>query len=53
VPGADPLSLLKSWIGFGLAEAGKVEIANGRTRDTLTIISRCEARNAAAVKKSR
>jgi hypothetical protein len=47
------LDKLKAWIGFGLAEAGNVEIANSRTRDSIGIVKRCEARDAAAVKKSR
>ncbi|MDE1914760.1 MAG: hypothetical protein KGH96_01525 [Sphingomonadales bacterium] len=51
--GTDDTSIAKAWIGFGLAEAGNVEIANGRTRDAIGIIQRCEARDAAAVRKSR
>lgn len=47
----DDLARLKAWIGFGTAEAGNVEIANGRTRDALGIIERCEARDAATVRK--
>ena len=49
----DPVARLKVWIGFGVAEAGNVEIADQRTRDALGIIQRCEARDAAAVNKSR
>jgi hypothetical protein len=45
------LDQLKAWIGFGTAEAGNVEIANGRTADALGIVERCEARDAAAVQK--
>jgi len=43
------LDLLKSWIGFGLGEAGQLAKANWRTRDAIGIVSRCEARDAAAV----
>jgi hypothetical protein len=49
----DPLASLKTWIGFGVAEAGNVEIANQRTKDAMGIVARCEARDAAAVNKSR
>ena len=47
------MAMLKAWIGFGVAEAGNVEIANRRTHDAMGIVSRCEARDAAAVNKSR
>lgn len=48
---ADPLAQLKAWISFSVAEAANVEVANGRTRDAMGIVERCEARDAAAVKK--
>jgi hypothetical protein len=48
---ADQLAQLKAWIGFSVAEAGNVEVANGRTRDAMGIIQRCEERDAAAVRK--
>lgn len=41
-----------SWIVFGDAAIGKLDQANGRTRDTLDIVTACEARDAAAVRKS-
>lgn len=41
-----------SWIAFADNQTGKLDQANGRTRDTIDIISRCEARDAAAVKKA-
>ena len=47
------LDRLKAWTGFGVAEAANVEIANQRTKDTIGIVARCEARDAAAVNKSR
>lgn len=50
---ADPLDQLKEWIGFGVAQSGQLEIANGRAADTLAIIQRCEARDRAAVKRKR
>jgi hypothetical protein len=45
--------LVKAWAYFGVSEAAQVEIANSRTRDAIGIVRRCEARDAAAVKKSR
>ncbi len=41
-----------SWVAFGDAQTGKLDQANGRTKDTLEIISKCEARDAAAVKRA-
>ena len=38
------------WIVFGDAQTGKLDIANGRTADTIGIVERCEKRDAAAVK---
>lgn len=40
------------WVAFGDAQTGKLDQANGRTRDTIGIIERCETRDAAAVKKA-
>lgn len=40
------------WIAFGDAQTGKLDMANGRTRDAIGIVERCEARDAAAVKKA-
>jgi hypothetical protein len=47
---SDPLAQLKAWIGFATAEAANVERANGRTKDALGIVQRCEQRDAQAVK---
>ncbi len=41
------------WIAFGDAQTGKLDVANGRTLDTIGIIERCEERDAKAVKASR
>jgi hypothetical protein len=41
------------WINFSVAEAANVEVANGRTRDAIGIVSRCEERDTTAVNKSR
>jgi hypothetical protein len=49
----DPLDQLKAWIGFGTAEAGQVEKANGRTADTIGIIERCESRDREAVQRAK
>jgi hypothetical protein len=40
------------WVAFGDAAVGKLDQANGRTVDAITIVQRCEARDAAAVKHS-
>jgi hypothetical protein len=40
------------WISFGDAAIGKLDVANGRTVDAITIVERCESRDAAAVKHS-
>jgi hypothetical protein len=47
---ADALAQMKAWISFATAEAANVEIANGRTKDALGIVQRCEARDVQAVK---
>jgi len=41
------------WVAFADAQTGKLDDANGRTRDAIGIVERCEARDAAAVKKAR
>jgi len=38
-----------SWIAFGDAQTGKLEVANGRTADSIAIVEKCEARDRAAV----
>ena len=53
VPGA-PLTegtTVADWIAFADTQTGQLDKANGRTVDTLDIISRCEARDRAAVVK--
>lgn len=40
------------WVAFADAQTGKLDMANGRTRDAIEIIERCEARDAAAVKQA-
>jgi hypothetical protein len=47
------LDELKKWTGFAVSEANKVDQANGRTADAIGIVARCEARDAAAVKRAR
>lgn len=41
------------WVAFGDAQTGQLDKANGRTVDAIGIVERCEARDAAAVKKAR
>ena len=40
------------WIAFGDAQTGRLDIANDRTKAAIGIVERCEARDAAAVKKA-
>ncbi len=40
------------WIVFGDAQTGRLDQANSRTKDAIEIQRRCEARDAAAVKKA-
>jgi hypothetical protein len=36
------------WIAFGDAQTGQLDKANGRTKDAIGIVERCEARDAQA-----
>jgi hypothetical protein len=40
------------WIAFGDAQTGKLDMANGRTKDAIGIIERCEERDRKAVKRA-
>ncbi len=40
------------WIVFGEGQTGKLEQANGRTRDVIEIVERCEKRDSEAVRKA-
>lgn len=54
VPGA-PLpdgESVGDWISFADAQTGRLDQANGRTRDAIEIVQRCEARDANAVKRA-
>lgn len=50
LPGGDTVG---DWIAFADAQTGKLDVANGRTADSLSIIERCEARDKEAVRDSR
>ena len=41
------------WIAFADAQTGRLDVANGRTADTIGIISRCDERDRKAVRASR
>lgn len=41
------------WIAFGDAQTAQLDKANGRTADTLSIVSACERRDAEAVKRAK
>lgn len=55
VAGADLPSgnTVGDWIAFGDAQTGKLDQANDRTRSTIGIVERCEARDAEAVKRAK
>lgn len=40
------------WIAFGDSAIGKLDQANGRTVDAITIVEKCENRDAQAVKRA-
>ena len=40
------------WIAFGDAQTGKLDQANGRTKDAMGIIERCEARDKESIKRA-
>jgi hypothetical protein len=40
------------WEVFADAQTGKLDQANGHTKDAIGIVERCEARDAAAVKRA-
>jgi hypothetical protein len=40
------------WIALADAQTGKLDQANGRTRDAIGIVERCEARDGEAVKRA-
>src|SRR4051812_48789946 len=50
VPSADlpPNKTAGAWVGFGEAQTGQLDKANGRTRDSVEIVRKCEARDKAA-----
>jgi hypothetical protein len=41
------------WIAFADAQTGRLDQANDRTVSAIGIVERCEARDAAAVKRAR
>ena len=56
VAGADlppDAATVGDWIVFADAQPGRLDQANGRTADAILIVERCEARDAAAVKRAR
>ena len=45
-------STVGDWIAFGDAQTARLDQANGRTRDAVGIVERCETRDAAAVRQA-
>lgn len=39
------------WQTFGIAQTGQLDKSNGRTRDSVQIVAKCEARDAAALRR--
>lgn len=37
-----------AWVSFGIAQTGQLDKANAQTRDALSIVKKCEARDRAA-----
>lgn len=50
---AQAIDELKAWVGFGVEQSARVDQADGRYRDAVGIVRRCEARDASAVKAAR
>jgi hypothetical protein len=50
---AQAIDQLKSWVGFGVDESNRRVQANGRTKDAIDIIRRCEERDRQAVQAAR
>ena len=50
---AQAVDELKAWVGFGVEQGARIDQADGRTRDAIGIVRRCEARDATAVKRAR
>ncbi len=46
-------AVMADWIGFADLQTAQLDKANGRTADTIDIVSRCEARAAAAQHKAK
>jgi len=47
------VAVMADWVGFADLQTAQLDKANGRTADTIDIVSRCEARAAAAQQTAR
>ena len=45
-------AVVADWIAFGDAQTGRLDMANGRLADAMTIVETCEANGRAAVRKA-
>ncbi|WP_343344020.1 hypothetical protein WJT74_09280 [Sphingomicrobium sp. XHP0239] len=45
-------AVVADWVAFGDAQTGKLDIANGRMADAMSIVETCEANGRAAVEKA-
>lgn len=54
VPGAElpDGDTVGEWIAFADAQTGRLDQANGRTRDAIEIVERCEERDSQAVRRA-
>ena len=52
-PLPDGVTTVGDWVAFADAQTGKLDEANGRTRDAIGIVERCERRDADAVKRAK
>lgn len=54
VPGAElpDGQTVGDWIAFADAQTGRLDQANGRTRDAIGIVERCESRDREAVRRA-
>lgn len=46
----DPEGPRVDWQEFGIRQTGQLDLANGRTRDTISIVEKCNAREAEVAK---
>lgn len=53
VDAGNDLDRLKAWIAFGVDQSTRLDAANGRTKDAIELIERCERRDFEAIQAAR